>query len=868
MLHPLKLSLERISRAKSDSDTTLFFELLYLGEFVLKLLAAGLIAGVEDDRDSHRYRLMHRLIRSDGIGDWTQALDDVLNGPASQVLVTQAKDDRRAITERVAKDSWQHQAVIDLLTAAQRFGIYSDLNREKIALRSWFDLFPQLRNKTRGHGAPKLGDCAAAVEPFERSIRAIIDNLPSFAREWAFLRQNLSGKYNVVSISDSTASFNHLSKSRHTDGDASYREGIYIYYDRPRFVALLQTDIDLSDYFVPNGAFSGTRYELHSPLTDSKKLVDAAEFLAPAADRPSSETAGRGFLNPIGNVWANLPPSPEDYVGRPGFEASVLSLLTNDRHPVVTLVGRGGIGKTSLALTVLHQLARSSRFGTIIWFSARDIDLTQVGPKLAKPDVLTEADIAEQFVDLLEPKERQEKGFRAIPFISNNMARSSLGDPILFVFDNFETMRSPIDVFNWVDANIRLPNKALITSRFRDFKADYPVEIRGMGRGEVDALITNTSKRLGSSELFTTLVRDAIFEQSDGHPYVVKIIVGEITDAGKPIKPERVIASKEDILQALFERTFNNLSQMARRVFLTLCGWRSYIPQVAIEAVVFRNQQETPDTSAGIDELDRMSLIQRRKGADGEDFLGVPLAAAIFGQKKLATSPLRTAIELDVRFLQELGPTNATSIGHGVVPRIRRLGQSLASKVADGKMEFNDARVLLEFIASRIPDAWVLLADLANEVLAQNPEVEREYLRRYIEAKPENSQLVSAWERLASSYRASGDVLAASRAYIEAFQLEESPYEQISSVANWLNNQRNALGAFDLSERRAVFLPLATLMEARIGRASATDLSRLAWLYLHTGNLIRCADIAHQGLAMDPSNLHCQRLIERLKEQT
>lgn len=865
MLYPLKAALERVERAKADSDATLFFELLYLGEFVLKLTAAGFIAAIDNDRDGHRYRLTHKLVRADGIGEWAQSLEDALTGPASQFLVAEAKEDRRIVTERLPKDSWQYSAISDLLSAAHNFGVESEINQEKIALRSWFDLFPELRNKTRGHGSPKTSACAAAVVPLERSVKAVIDNNPVFLREWAYLRQNLSGKYHVVPLDTAKGSFDYLTGAKGREGENAFREGLYIYFDKPRSIALVNTDIDLSDFFIPNGAFSGTKYELHSPLSDSKKSGDANEFLAPAADRPSSETTGKGALLPLGNVWTNLPPSPSSYVPRPELEERVFSLLNNDRHPVITLVGRGGIGKTSLALTVLHQLSQTDRFGAIVWFSARDIDLTQAGPKLARPDVLTESDIATQFSGMLEPSERNSKSFKSTAFMAENMAKSSLGDPILFVFDNFETVRSPVDTFNWIDTNIRLPNKSLITTRFRDFKADYPVEITGMSRTEVNSLIDSTSDHLRSGNLFTKPVRDAIFDQSDGHPYIVKIIVGEITDRGTPSKPEKIIASKDDILQALFERTYNNLSAGAKRIFLTLCGWRSYVPRIAIEALIVRNQTESIDIGACLDELDRMSLTQKGQGDDEAEFLGVPLAAAIFGQKKLATSPLRTAIDLDIRFLQELGPTNATSISQGIGPRIRRLVQSLASKIADGKMEFSQARTLLEFIAARYPEAWLLLADLAGEVSPVDAkELEPEYLRRYIESNPTGSGVQSVWDRLAHIYRSSGNVLAACDAYTRAFELGEPPYYALSNAANWLNNQRDAFASFELADRKAVFMPLATLMEIRIDEASATDLSRLAWLYLHAGNPERSEEVARHGLSIEPDNAYCQRLIDRL----
>ena len=95
----------------------------------------------------------------------------------------------------------------------------------------------------------------------------------------------------------------------------------------------------------------------------------------PPANRPPSETAGKGDLDTLGKVFTNLPNTPSAYVHRPQLEDEVRAALENDRHPIVTLVGRGGIGKTSAALTILHEMAKEDRYNLIVWFSARDIDL-------------------------------------------------------------------------------------------------------------------------------------------------------------------------------------------------------------------------------------------------------------------------------------------------------------------------------------------------------------------------------------------------------------------------------------------------------------------------------------------------------------
>jgi hypothetical protein len=263
---------------------------------------------------------------------------------------------------------------------------------------------------------------------------------------------------------------------------------------------------------LPNGAFNGKTYELHSLVTDSRLTAEAGPYLAVAGDRPASETEGKRQLDIVGNAFANLP---------------------------------------------------------------------------------------------------------------------------------------------------AVPNKAVITSRFREFKADFPIEVSGMEHEEAEALISQAAASLNIEDLIGKDQRDQIIEESDGHPYVIKIILGEIANTGRFGKPSNMIVRKEDILDALFERTYVNLSPMANRVFLTLSGWRSLVPQLAVEAVLMRHGSDGVNPGTAVDELVRMSLVERTRAEDETDFLAVPLTAAMFGKKKLEVSPHRELIENDIRLLQEIGATSA-----------------------------------------------------------------------------------------------------------------------------------------------------------------------------------------------------------------
>ena len=856
---PIQKMMERVKTNGEDSDSVLFHELLYAGEFITKITVAAFVALIEDDRDNNRYRCEHTLVRADGIGEWAKIISEICIGTTSQHLFG---EDHHVFSERVGKGNWQYEVVKALQEVLTGVNRDTPPMPQKVRLLAWFTKFVELRNKTRGHGALRPATSAKLVPKLQRAIESLIDNNPLFKRPWAYLHRNLSGKYRVVLLGGEESGFSKLKTAAALQGD-HYSDGIYLWVEKPRLVSLLRSDLDTTDFFVPNGAFKGETYELHSPITDDRRKEDVNPYLAPPSDRPPSETEGLGELDTIGNVFTNLPEAPVGYVRRPTLEKEVRDKFTNDRHEIVTLVGRGGIGKTSLALTMLHEIAKTDRYEVIVWFSARDIDLTETGPKIVRPKTLTDKDIIEEYKMLVAGPDNG----------AINMAKhmhNSPHGPTLFVFDNFETVRHPIDLYQWIDTNIRLPNKAIITTRFRDFKADFPIEVSGMEYDEAKELIEKTAKKLNIQEIVGTEQVEQVIEGSNGHPYVIKIILGEMADSGKFSKPKVVMARKDDILDALFERTYNSLSPLANRIFLTLSGWRSLVPQLAVEAVLhWRNSDEDVDPKAAVDELVRMSLIERTVAEDKTDFLGVPITAALFGNKKLEVSPYRELIRDDIQFLQDFSPTTLTSMKKGSYPRVRSFFRKVASQISDGNVSMEERRPLLEFIAQNYQQAWLLLADLEKET-GDELEDEAEYIRRFLEQSPQGEEAYMAWMRLVYLYRRMGGVggvVGSCSAFLSAAEIREPDIDEISNTANYVNSNREIINEMDAVQRSALLNPLAKLMEKHRDIATARDLSRLAWLYLHSGDKNLALKTAKEGLQSEPGNDFCQRLVDRLERE-
>jgi hypothetical protein len=854
--------LQRVQDAKADSDFNYFFSLLVAGEALFKTIALGMIAALEDDKDRNRYRLEHLLARADGLGDWGRVLEDALSGPASQYLVVDARTEQAELARICSPGDWQYEAVASLKAALNALGIDAEDVPAKSDLKRWFRLFATLRNKTRGHGAMQPSKAGLGAADLHASIECICQNLSLLRRPWADIFRNYSGKYRVLPISEDSAPFECLRREAHH----VLRNGVYVYFRSFRRVPLLCAGPELRDFYFANGGLGAKRFEMLSYLTDDRMDGDAGEYAAPPGALPASETGGHGELLPRGQCFSNAPDLLEDYVSRPVLESELRRLLLDDRRPVVTLVGRGGIGKTSLSLKVIQDLYGTGRYDAIVWLSSRDVDLKFTGPKPVRPGVISPEEMGRLYATLvLTPEQVQVKGFNARSFFERQLETNDLG-PCLYIFDNFETTQNPIDMFNWVDAYIRSPNKVLITTRLRDFKGDYPLEVKGMEDGEARDLVARTASALGIDTILDRNRIDEIVHTAEGHPYVMKILLGELARTGRFANVAKLIAGNEELLTALFERTYASLAPCAQRAFLTLCAWSSSVPRIALEAVLMRSTAERQEVEAGVEVLVQYSMAELHTApADQQVFIRLPLVASAFGKKKLNVSPLRTSILSDVELLQMLGPSRSDDIHLGLAHKLERFIANVAQRV-DAGQPFDDYAPIVEMICRAYAPGWLMLARWHLGTGApEDCERAKAEITRYLEQHPAESDAADAWRMLGHACYRTADKLGEIHAFIERAQLAAVPFYDVSSTANRLNAllREHELG-FDKEEKQNLAQRLLSVLEARRGEATADDLSRMAWLALHTDQQLRAIDFTRAGLLLEPNNPHCLGLQERL----
>ena len=429
---------------------------------------------------------------------------------------------------------------------------------------------------------------------------------------------------------------------------------------------------------------------------------------------------------------------------------------------------------------------------------------------------------------------------------------------VLYVFDNFETVHNPPQLFRAISDFARLPNKVLITTRHREFKGDWPLDVEGMSRDEFDSLVAVSGSRLNVQEVLAknpTWV-NSLFQESGGHPYVVKVALGQLARSKQaPQKFDRIMASRDEILNALFERSFNRLSPEAQRVFFTLCKWRARIPAIALEAVMTRPANPRMDVEAALRHLEDSSLIERSYSeVDAESFLHVPAAAYRFGIGSLQFSDVAHAVDEDARFLHMFGAVsdNVTKTGFGA--HVHRYYDNAAHLVG---IEREQAIAIGEYVARRYPESWVYLAELQRRAGGQGRIAAKGSFQAYLARRPDDADVWLELARLCGELNdGTGELRAAAQASSHAERRYNGLATSLLTVRERVESGRLPI---DSKQKREFITTLCRGWHPRENQASAGDCYNLGKLAERADNAPEALFWAERGLRRERNN---QRLLD------
>lgn len=615
---PVANTANRVNVLGINGSADTFLATSYVFEAFLKTVVLALRAGLDTRHREHAYKIGHALVRADGLGVWHESLQQMTKPPVSGFIPTEMVSLLQWATakQNKSKATWAHES----FEAASR--ILDSLGTEfetpsKLNVGHVLSACVQIRNKTKAHGAVGEDFYSTCNHDYVSAVRSLVSNCPAMTWTWVRVYRTPANELRVVHL-------NATSPTRLQDeGSRLFHsvepEGIYLIPENSSTAfacgALFRCDRQCRSFYWPNGGFSTTtsKAEFLDYATGVVKTCEANDFISPPAPLPESETHASFSFDLQSNVFGNLPPQPEKYVQRPKLQEELLSRLNDRNHPIITLHGRGGVGKTYLALYAAHSLSNASPalFECIVWLSARDIDLRAGGPASVRQDVVKLDEICKAVGELFGIKGDADS-FASL--LQNPKDCVSSGKGVLFILDNFETLTEVRTIHEFLDLHTHLPNKVLITSRERAFKADFPIEVRGMERSEAVALLRATAIELEIADLMDETRMEELFEYTEGHAFVMRVLAGEMAKEKRNIPLKTVLPKRIDIVQAVFERSFNKLSDAGRRVFLVVSGFRSVITELSLIVVL---GLRGADVEEGIDECVRLSLVEAVELSDG-----------------------------------------------------------------------------------------------------------------------------------------------------------------------------------------------------------------------------------------------------------
>jgi transcriptional regulator with XRE-family HTH domain len=372
--------------------------------------------------------------------------------------------------------------------------------------------------------------------------------------------------------------------------------------DRPSVLRLVEI---FADQLQPEEAQSWVAlvdYKLGQTELQKIFSADLAQPTTPAA--------------PVPDFQANLKrlelPPEQQLFGVRQEQAQLRDLIEQTKAPwIVVIDGIGGIGKTSLANGLVHEIMPTDRFYDIAWVSAQQEEflpstgLRPIECPALDVDTLTDT-LLEQLHSTLPLSYSAEEKLAILSSLLKQQA-------YLIVIDNLETVVD-YEALLPLLRKVAKPSKFLLTSRHHLYAHSdvFCLSLKELNQADTIALLKYEADVRGLSALVNAprAALGNIYEMVGGNPLALKLVIGQIgvlplSQVLENLKEARG-KKTEDLYNYIYWQAWHALDPVSREVLLVM----PLVQGGTFAQLTALSQFELGELSQALEHLIALSLVE------------------------------------------------------------------------------------------------------------------------------------------------------------------------------------------------------------------------------------------------------------------